>query len=118
MPAKNPCVNVVLERPLYEALGRLARREGTSLSLKVRDLLREALEAHEDWSWDIWPRSASGPSIGLGASRTTSVAGLGALQEALIAVHPPLPSDGWLRTTFLMFRPTFTLESLAPLTDD
>ena len=48
MPAKNPRVNVVLERPLYEALGRLARREGTSLSLKVRDLLREALEAHED----------------------------------------------------------------------
>ena len=48
MPAKNPRVNVVLERPLYEALGRLALRDGTSLSLKVRDLLREALEAHED----------------------------------------------------------------------
>jgi hypothetical protein len=48
MPARNPRVNVVLERPLYEALERLARREGTSLSLKVRDLLREALEAHED----------------------------------------------------------------------
>ena len=48
MPAKNPRVNVVLERPLYEALARLARREGSSLSLKARDLLREALEAHED----------------------------------------------------------------------
>ncbi len=48
MPARNPRVNVVLERPLYEALGRLARRDGTSLSLKVRDLLREALEAYED----------------------------------------------------------------------
>lgn len=48
MPAKNPRVNVVLERPLYEALRRLARREGTSLSLKARDLLRDALETYED----------------------------------------------------------------------
>ncbi|MBM4421695.1 MAG: hypothetical protein FJ034_08990 [Chloroflexi bacterium] len=48
MPTKNPRVNVVLERPLYDALGRAARREGSSLSTKARDLLREALEAHED----------------------------------------------------------------------
>jgi len=41
-------VNVVLERPLYEALGRLARREGSSLSTKARDLLRDALETYED----------------------------------------------------------------------
>ncbi len=46
--AKNPRVNVVLERPLYDALGRLARREGSSLSTTARDLLRDALEAHED----------------------------------------------------------------------
>lgn len=48
MPAKNPRVNVVLERPLYDALGRLARREGASLSTKARDLLREAIETYED----------------------------------------------------------------------
>ncbi len=48
MPAKNPRVNVVLERPLYEALRRLARRDGTSLSLKARDLLRDTLETYED----------------------------------------------------------------------
>jgi plasmid stability protein len=48
MPAKNSRVNVVLERPMYDALGQLAKREGTSLSAKVRDLLREALETHED----------------------------------------------------------------------
>ncbi|TMC70537.1 MAG: antitoxin, RHH family protein [Chloroflexi bacterium] len=48
MPAKNPRVNVVLERPIYDALGRLARREGTSLSTKARDLLRDALEVRED----------------------------------------------------------------------
>lgn len=52
MPAKNPRVNVVLERPLYEALSRLARRDGTSLSLKARDLLREALETYEDLALD------------------------------------------------------------------
>jgi predicted DNA-binding protein len=48
MPTKNPRVNVVLERPLYDALGRLARREGASLSTKARDLLRQALETQED----------------------------------------------------------------------
>ena len=48
MPAKNPRVNVVLERPLYEALSRVAKRDGASLSLKATDLLRDALETHED----------------------------------------------------------------------
>lgn len=48
VPAKNPRVNVVLERPVYDALGRLARRQGASLSTTARDLLREALETHED----------------------------------------------------------------------
>lgn len=52
MPAKNPRVNVVLEPPLYEALSRLARRDGTSLSLKARDLLRDALEMYEDLALD------------------------------------------------------------------
>ena len=45
---KNPRVNVVLERSLYDALGRLARRDGASLATKARDLLRVALELHED----------------------------------------------------------------------
>lgn len=48
MPTKNPRVNVVLEKPLYEALRRQAKRDGISLSLKVRDLVREALEVEED----------------------------------------------------------------------
>jgi plasmid stability protein len=48
MPVKNPRVNVLLDRASYDALGRLARHEGTSLSTKARDLLREALETHED----------------------------------------------------------------------
>lgn len=48
MPTKNPRVNVVLERPIYDALGRIARREGASLSTTARDLLRAALEMQED----------------------------------------------------------------------
>jgi hypothetical protein len=48
MPAKNPRVNVVLELPLFEAVSRLAKKEGVSLSLKVRDLVREAVELWED----------------------------------------------------------------------
>ena len=48
MPTTNPRVNVVFERPLYETLRRAARRDGVSLSLKVRDLVREAIESSED----------------------------------------------------------------------
>ena len=48
MPAKNPRLNVVLEKPLYDTIGRLASRDGVSLSLKVRDLVKEALEIEED----------------------------------------------------------------------
>jgi len=48
MPAKNPRINVVLEKPLYEAIRKIAKKEGISLSLKARDLLSEALEIHED----------------------------------------------------------------------
>lgn len=48
MPVKHPRVSVVLERALYDALGWLARCEGVSLPRKVHDLLRNALETHED----------------------------------------------------------------------
>ena len=48
MPVKNPRINVVLEKPLYHTIERLASRDGVSLSLKVRDLVKEALEIEED----------------------------------------------------------------------
>jgi hypothetical protein len=48
MPAKNPRVNVVLEKPLYDSIRRLAAKEEISLSLKIRDLIKDALEAQED----------------------------------------------------------------------
>jgi hypothetical protein len=48
MPTKTPRVNLTLEKPLYEALRRLAKRDGVSLSLKARDLVKEALALEED----------------------------------------------------------------------
>ena len=48
MPATNPRVNVVLDEPVYQGLRRWAKREGVSLSLKVRDLVKEALDTEED----------------------------------------------------------------------
>ena len=48
MPTKNPRVNVVLEKPLYTNVERLAKRDGVSLSMKVRDLVSAALEIEED----------------------------------------------------------------------
>lgn len=39
---------VALEKPLYRSIERLASRDGVSLSLKVRDLVKEALESEED----------------------------------------------------------------------
>jgi len=48
MPTINPRINVVLEKPVYKNIERLAKRDGVSLSLKVRDLVKEAIEIEED----------------------------------------------------------------------
>lgn len=48
MPAKNPRINVVLEKSLYESIKYLAQKEGVSLSMKLRDLVKVALEIEED----------------------------------------------------------------------
>lgn len=48
MPAKNPRINIVLDKKLYENVDFLAKKDGVSLSLKARDLIREALEIEED----------------------------------------------------------------------
>lgn len=53
MPAKNPRVNIVLDQTLYNVLGRLAQRDGISMSLEARDLIKEALETKEDIYWDV-----------------------------------------------------------------
>ncbi|MFC1808193.1 antitoxin, RHH family protein [Candidatus Omnitrophota bacterium] len=51
MPTNNPRLNVVLEPSLYAAILRLAKKDGVSLSLKARDLIKEALELCEDAYW-------------------------------------------------------------------
>jgi uncharacterized protein YwlG (UPF0340 family) len=48
MPTKNPRINVVREAPLYQNVARIARRDGVSLSLKVCDLVKEAIEIDKD----------------------------------------------------------------------
>ena len=48
MPTKNPRINVVLDDNLYKNVQFLAETDVVSLSTKVRDLIREALEVQED----------------------------------------------------------------------
>lgn len=48
MPTKNPRINVALEKPFCHNIERLAKRDGVSLSMKVRDLIKEALEIEKD----------------------------------------------------------------------
>ncbi len=48
MPTKNPRINVVLDPPLYQNVRFLAKKDGVSLSTKLRDLVKEALDVQED----------------------------------------------------------------------
>ena len=48
MPSKNPRINIVLDNFLYQNVRLLATKDNVSLSAKVRDLLKEALEIQED----------------------------------------------------------------------
>ena len=48
MHGKNPRINVVLEKPLYQVIQKKAKKDGSSMSLVVRDMVKEAMELHED----------------------------------------------------------------------
>ena len=48
MPSKNPRINIVVEPPLYDLIEQRAERQGVSMSLVTRDLIKEALEMEED----------------------------------------------------------------------
>jgi hypothetical protein len=48
MPTQNPRINIVLDNSLYRNVQLLAKKDNVSLSAKVRDLLKEALEIQED----------------------------------------------------------------------
>lgn len=51
MATKLPRLNVVMEPYVYRAIAKLSRKEGLSLSLVARDLIREALTIYEDTYW-------------------------------------------------------------------
>ncbi len=48
MPTTHPRISTVIERPLYETVEALAKRDHMSVSQKARDLLRRAIELDED----------------------------------------------------------------------
>ena len=48
MPTQNPRINIVIDNFLYQNVRLLAKKDNVSLSAKVRDLLKEALEVQED----------------------------------------------------------------------
>ena len=51
MSTKQPRLNVVLEPSVYKAILKVSKKEGLSMSLVARDLLREALLLYEDAYW-------------------------------------------------------------------
>ncbi len=48
MPTTQPRISTVVEKPLFDAIRRLAKHDGVSISEKTRSLLLEALELEED----------------------------------------------------------------------
>lgn len=52
MPTEHPRANIVLEAPLHDLVKKLAKRDGVSVSMKLRDLVKDALELTEDTYWD------------------------------------------------------------------
>jgi hypothetical protein len=71
MPTKNPRINVALEKPIYSLIERMAQKRGVSLSMVTRDLVREALELHED-----------GVLVGVADERVSALAGRKTLTHA------------------------------------
>ncbi len=54
MPTRNPRINIVLDEPLYRTIRAIAKKQGLSLSLTARDLIKEALESYEDVALSQW----------------------------------------------------------------
>lgn len=53
MPTRNPRLMVVLEPPLYHWIKETAKKEGLSLSLMIRDMIKDAYQEKEDLYWSI-----------------------------------------------------------------
>jgi hypothetical protein len=48
MPTKNPRIHVVLEKPLYDRLKVLSKRDGLSISSEARELIRQAVYSSQN----------------------------------------------------------------------
>ena len=48
MPAKNPRINVAVDKSIYSIIVTLAKEKGVSMSMVTRELIQEALEINED----------------------------------------------------------------------
>ena len=48
MPTQNPRINVVLDENIYKSVKFLAEKDCVSLSAKIRDLVKDALDVQED----------------------------------------------------------------------
>jgi predicted DNA-binding protein len=48
MTTKNPRINVVLEKPVYNAVSKLSRKYKISMSMVIRDMVKEEIENFED----------------------------------------------------------------------
>ena len=53
MSTRNPRLMVVLEPPLYQWIKQMARKQGLSLSLALRDLIKNAYSEQEDAFWSV-----------------------------------------------------------------
>ena len=51
MATRNPRLMVVLEPPLYQWVKEKAEKQGLSLSLLIRDLIKNAYSDQEDLFW-------------------------------------------------------------------
>lgn|GEM_PF-2733053 len=69
--AKNPRIHTVLDARLFAVVKSLAREHGSSLSQEAHDLIREAVELHEDRALDDLAerrRATWGPKTALTAA--------------------------------------------------
>lgn len=48
MTTKNPRINVVLEQPIYNAIKKLSKKYKISMSMVIRDMVKEEIENFED----------------------------------------------------------------------
>ena len=56
MPTTKKRINITASKILEDALQKLAKRDGVSVSGKAAELLRHAIETEEERVWDVLAR--------------------------------------------------------------